>query len=262
MKNTLLKLTTLFIVVSIGVSFALTHHCVAKQNATPTVATTNHVKPATPTKPAPALAEANPLNKINVSKLISNSSAAGLNPKVLKAALNSYVWASEHDKLGQNKNTLTVVDFSLPSYDKRMWVINLDSNKVLMKLYTTHGKGSGVTYATHFSNYGGSEASSLGLYVTSEEYYGKHDKSMRIDGLEKGINSNARNRAIVIHSAFYATPEFVQEHHLAGRSWGCFAVDPEIKEQLLHYIKGGSALFTYAAPEDHDPIVRNGPMTI
>lgn len=203
-----------------------------------------------------------PLRGINIKKLIMVASANGLQPKVLKAALNSYAWAREHGKLGGNQKTLTVVDFTLPSYNKRMWVLDLQANKVLMTLYTTHGKGSGLAYANRFSNQGSSNTSSLGLYVTSDIYYGKHDKSMRIDGLEKGINDNARARDIVIHAAPYATPEYVQQHHLAGRSWGCYAVAPEVKEELLGYIKGGSALFAYAAPEDKDPIVKNGPIAI
>lgn len=206
-------------------------------------------------------AKSKALTGIDIKKLTTVAESQGIKPKALKAALNSYVWASEHGKLGSNKRMLTVVDFTLPSYQKRMWVIDLQAAKVLMSLYTTHGKGSGNAYATHFSNRGNTDTSSLGLYVTSDEYYGRHDKSMRIDGLEQGVNDNARSRNIVIHAAAYATPEYIKSHHAAGRSWGCFAVAPSVKDQLLNYIKGGSVLFTYAAAEDHDPIVSNGPIT-
>ncbi len=202
------------------------------------------------------------LANINVKKLVKVTASDGLKPKAMKAALNAYAWAREHNKLGSNKDTLTVVDFTLPSYKKRMWVIDLNKNKVLMKLYTTQGKGSGLVYATRFSNRFNSDESSLGLYVTSNEYYGHHGKSMRLNGLEKGINNHARRRTVVIHSAWYATPAFIKRYHRAGRSYGCFAVAAAVKNKLLNDVKGGSALFAYATPEDHDPIVKNGPIDL
>ncbi len=200
--------------------------------------------------------------KIDLPKLIKATSAKGLNPKALKATLNAYSWALKHNKLGQNKKTLTVIDFTLPSYKKRMWIINLQNNKVLMNLYTTQGKRSGPVYATRFSNQPRSKESSVGLYVTSNEYSGKHGLSMRLNGLEPGINDAARRRAIVIHSAYYATPRFVATHHYAGRSWGCFAVSPNKRNKLFNYIKNGSAIFVYAKPESHDPIAANGPFEV
>lgn len=264
MKRLLLAIIATIVIVGLAVTFIFVKKPAENITEQTVVKTAVATPPSTPAA-TPNLHEASvsgPLADINVSKLISVAAADGLKPKALKAALNSYAWAREHGKVGSNQNTLTVVDFTLPSYTKRMWVLDLKSNKVLMKLYTTHGKGSGETYATRFSNRDNSLESSLGLYVTSDEYYGRHDKSMQINGLEKGINNNARSRSIVIHSAYYATPEYIREHHGAGRSWGCFAVAPEVKNQLLDNIKGGSVLFTYAQPEDHDPIVSNGPMQI
>ncbi|OGT57724.1 MAG: hypothetical protein A3F14_04965 [Gammaproteobacteria bacterium RIFCSPHIGHO2_12_FULL_43_28] len=199
---------------------------------------------------------------VNVSVLMSVASAQGLKPKALKTALNAYSWARNHGKLGNNKNTLTVVDFTLPSYEKRMWVLNLHENKVLMKLYTTQGSGSGLVYAKRFSNQSNTKASSLGLYVTSNEYYGGHGKSMRLDGLQKGINDRARIRNVVIHSAFYASPEYIMENHRAGRSWGCFAVAQAKKNALLDYIKGGSAFFAYAPAIENNSITSQGPISI
>lgn len=211
--------------------------------------------------PTVSFANANPLANINVSKLIQVTSADGLKPKAMKAALNAYAWADKHGKLGNNKSTLTVVDFTLPSYKKRMWVVNLNNDKVLMKLYTTQGKDSGLVYATRFSNRHHSDESSLGIYKTSNEYYGHHGKSMRLDGLEDGINNNARMRNVVIHSAWYVTPAFIKDNHRAGRSLGCFAVPPKVKNKLLNDIDGGSAFFAYARQENGDPIVKNGPIT-
>ncbi len=203
-----------------------------------------------------------PLHNIDVSKLEKMASADGLKPQALDAALNAYAWANEHNKLGSNKETLTVVDFTLPSYEKRLWVLNLKDPKVLMKLYTTQGKGSGLVSATRFSNTVNTDESSLGLYVTSNEYYGHHGRSMRLDGLEKGINTNARRRNVVVHSAWYATPQFIKQYHRAGRSLGCFAIAPADKDTLLNHIKGGSVFFAYAKPENHDPVVAQGPITL
>ncbi len=202
-----------------------------------------------------SLAHAKPQNNINRQKLDKMASADGLRPSVLNAALNAYNWALKNHKLGSNKDTLTIVDFALPSYKKRMWVIDLKTDKVLMKLYTTNGFGT-------FSNKSGTHASCLGLFTTADIYYGRNGKSMRIDGLEKGINNEALSRAIVIHGAWYATSKFVKTYHRTGRSWGCFAVDPSVENQLLIDVKGGSALFAYAKSENHDPIVKNGTFVV
>lgn len=199
---------------------------------------------------------------LDVHQLDQAALKSGLNPMALNASLNAYSWALKHHKLGKNKNILTVVNFNLPSYKKRMWVVNLQTNKVLMKLYTTQGKGSGAVYATHFSNRNNTDDSSLGLYATSNEYHGEHGLSMRLDGLEEGVNDLARRRNIVIHSANYATPNFIKRYGYAGRSWGCFAVDPAVKNQFLKNIKGGSAFFAYTNAEKHDPIVAHGPYTL
>ncbi len=124
-----------------------------------------------------------------------------------------------------------------------------------MNLYTTHGKGSGMTYASKFSNRGRSEESSLGTYETLSSYKGKHGYSERVKGLEKGINDNAYRRAIVVHPAWYAKSSFIKHSHRAGRSWGCFGIDPEKTSQFVNFTKNGSVIFVYAAPEKADPII-------
>lgn len=202
------------------------------------------------------------IDGLDVDKLVMVASSQGLKPKALKSALNAYVWALDNGKLGKNKGTLTVVDFTLPSYQKRLWVLDLHQNKVLMKLHTTQGSGSGLVYATRFSNTSRTQASSLGLYTTSEKYTGKHGVSMRLNGLQKGINNNARSRAIVIHEAQYVTPAYIKANHRAGRSWGCFAIDPASKNRLLNYVKDGSAFFAYAHSIEKTPIVSHGPISI
>ncbi len=205
-------------------------------------------------------AHINGLPGLNVSSLVHVASANGLKPTALKAALNAYSWAYQHHKLGANKSTLTVVDFTLPSYQKRLWVLDLVHDKVLLNTYTAQGKNSGLVYATHFSNSPRTDESSLGLFTTDGEYYGEHAESMHLRGLEAGINDNAYSRALEIHAASYVSPAFIKAHHRAGRSWGCFAVNPAVKNKLLNYLKGGSALFAYATAENHDPIVEHGPL--
>src|SRR5690606_1715776 len=122
------------------------------------------------------------------------------------------------------KEILTIIDFTLPSSQKRMWVIDMKENKVLYNTVVSHGKNSGKEYATRFSNRPESHQSSLGFYATAETYIGKHGLSLRLDGLEKGINDNARMRDIVIHGASYANESWVDAQGWLGRSYGCPAL--------------------------------------
>lgn len=126
-----------------------------------------------------------------------------------------------------------------------------------MNMHVAQGKNTGAVNAKHFSNAPGSQESSPGIYTTAGEYIGKHGKSMRVNGLEKGINSNAKSRAVVIHPAWYMTPEFIQKNGYAGRSWGCFALNPAHIDQFMNLVKGGSVLFAYATPEKQDPLVNH-----
>lgn len=175
-----------------------------------------------------------------------------LNPATLNQAMKAYRWAVATGKV-HNKKVLTIVDFTLPSNKKRLWVINPATGKVLLNLHTAQGKNSGLKYATHFSNKPGSDTSSLGAYVTANVYDGKHGESMRLQGLEKGINNNAMRRDIVVHPANYVTPSFIKAEGRAGRSWGCFAVNPKKSKELISLTKGGSVIFAYAPSENHDP---------
>ncbi len=181
--------------------------------------------------------------------------AAALSPRALKYAINGYRWALKHHKV-KNPAVLTVVNFNEPSYKKRLFVINLKDDRVVMKMHVAQGKNSGAVYATHFSNQPGSLASSPGIFTTTQnKYYGEHGESLRVRGLEKGINNNVYSRAVVIHPASYVTPSFIKQNGYAGRSWGCFAVNPAHADTFIHKIKGGSVLFAYATPEKHDPRV-------
>lgn len=184
--------------------------------------------------------------RVNKKKILK--SAPTLNPIALDYAIKGYMFAVKAHQINKY-NTLTIIDFSKPSYDKRVWVVNLKNSKLLMKLYTAQGKGSGLVYAKHFSNKPGSDETSLGVYETLSSYVGKHGLSLRVKGLERGVNNNAFKRDIVIHPAWYVTPKFIEKFHRVGRSWDCFALNPEKSRKFINLTKGGSILFAYAPQE-------------
>jgi hypothetical protein len=145
-----------------------------------------------------------------------------------------------------NSDLLTIIDFSQPSSMKRCYVIDLKKEKLLHRTYVAHGRKTGMTYARQFSNIPESHQSSLGFFRTAETYRGKHGYSLRLDGLERNINDQARDRAIVMHAADYADEEFVQQHGRLGRSLGCPALPPDESSAIIRQIKEGSCLFVYA----------------
>lgn len=204
-------------------------------------------------EPKPKIVKKKPAHKSSIeSTILANTQ--GLKKDVLEHALTGYHWAISHGYVS-NPDILTIVDFSKPSYQKRMWVVNIKSGKELMNLYTTHGRNSGMTSATTFSNRSGSKESSVGVFVTMNPYRGKHGLSVRLKGLEPGINSHAYARAIVVHPAWYATPSYISARHRAGRSWGCFALDPAKSSKYVNLTKDGTVFYAYGKPEEHDPVV-------
>lgn len=149
---------------------------------------------------------------------------------------------------GQVKNDeiLTVIDFSLPSYKKRLFVIDLITGELLFNTYVSHGRNSGKDMATRFSNRLNSFQSSPGFYITGNTYYGEHGFSLRLDGKEKGINDNAFKRSIVMHAADYVSNRSIRMLGYIGRSLGCPAVPTAIHKPLINAIKDGSCLFIYS----------------
>jgi hypothetical protein len=143
------------------------------------------------------------------------------------------------------KDILTLVDFSMPSSSKRLWVIDLATNTILYNSLVSHGMNSGGEYANSFSNAPNSNKSSLGFYATAESYIGKHGLSLKLDGLEKGLNSNARSRDIVIHGAQYANPSILDSQNFLGRSQGCPALPEGLSKQIINTIKNKSCLYIY-----------------
>lgn len=162
---------------------------------------------------------------------------------IFKKALEGYFDLKQKGEI--QKEILTIIDYSLSSNENRLWVIDLKNNIILYQLLVAHGRNSGNEFAGKFSNTPESYQSSLGFYATGETYYGKHGYSLRLDGLEHGVNSNARNRAIVVHGADYVSESFINKHGRLGRSLGCFALPQELKKEVIDVIKEQSCLFAY-----------------
>lgn len=148
------------------------------------------------------------------------------------------------------KDILTLVDFSLSSNTKRLWVIDLSTNTILYNSLVAHGRNTGNEFANSFSNSAESYKSSLGFYATGEVYNGKHGLSLKLDGLEPGVNSNARNRAVVVHGADYVSESFIKNNSRLGRSLGCPAIPVEMTGKIINTIKDKSCLFIYHPSHD------------
>lgn len=142
-------------------------------------------------------------------------------------------------------NVIALIDFRMPSTQKRLWVIDLDADQVIFDTWVAHGRNSGEVYATQFSNAPDSEESSLGFYVTGNTYIGKHGLSMVLRGMEKGINDRAESRAIVMHGADYVSEDFINRTGRLGRSFGCPAIPDELHESIIKTLAGGACLFIY-----------------
>ena len=141
--------------------------------------------------------------------------------------------------------TLTVIDYSKPSSEKRLWVFDLKSRELIYEELVAHGQGSGANIATQFSNEDESHRTSLGLFKTDTTYVGKNGYSLRLDGLDRGINDRARDRAIVMHGAPYVSQEFVKANGRLGRSWGCPAISDTVAKRMIDRVKGGGLVFAY-----------------
>lgn len=140
---------------------------------------------------------------------------------------------------------LAVIDYSRPSTEPRLWVFDLVQARLLFVEHVAHGKGSGGNLATDFSNLEGSHQSSLGLFRTGETYHGGNGYSMRMDGLEPGVNDAARERLIVMHGAPYVNPLVAEAQGRLGRSFGCPAVRPEVAREVIDTLKQGQLVFAY-----------------
>jgi hypothetical protein len=149
-------------------------------------------------------------------------------------------------KIDVKKPILTLIDFSKASTEERFFVIDMEKRKLLFEAHVAHGRNSGYNYTTSFSNTMGSHQSSLGFFLTENTYHGRNGLSLVLNGLEKGINDNAKPRAVVIHGADYANPQLAKSMGRLGRSFGCPALPRELTRPIIETIKNGSLLFAYS----------------
>lgn len=145
----------------------------------------------------------------------------------------------------KNDSIITIIDFDQPSYNKRLYVIDVKNYKILFNTWAAHGKNSGREWAQSFSNHSESNKSSLGFYVTEGTYNGNNGFSLKLMGLEKSLNDNAYERAIVLHGADYVSESYINSQGFIGRSHGCPAVSEKFNRPIIEKIKNGSCLFIY-----------------
>jgi hypothetical protein len=170
--------------------------------------------------------------------------APGLRAEVLRLALEASQEAAHRGKV-RRQDVITVIDYSLPSSQPRLFVFDLVARKLLFRELVAHGKNSGGDRTSFFSNSPGSLATSIGLFVTEDTYIGGNGYSLRLRGLEEGVNDMAWDRLIVMHGASYVSRTAIKALGRLGRSWGCPAVRTEIAQKIINTVRGGSAVFAY-----------------
>lgn len=169
----------------------------------------------------------------------------GLSGSGLSREAFFYAWQG-FSRIRLTNPVVAIADFSQSSARKRFYILDLAAHKLLCQTYVAHGIHSGAEYATRFSNQESSNQSSLGFYRTLTTYQGKHGLSLKLEGLEKGINDLAYQRAIVLHGADYVSEAFIRQTGRLGRSFGCPAVSMPEHKKLIGLLKGGAGLFLYA----------------
>lgn len=183
-------------------------------------------------------------NKISVYDSLQLNSM-GLSKQAFDCALKGFNSLKLMGKIS-NDSLIAIVDFSLSSSKKRLFVIDIKNYKILFNTYVAHGRNSGAEYAKEFSNNPESFKSSLGFYVTGNTYKGEHGFSLHLEGEEKGINDNAYSRSIVMHCAPYVAENIIKEKGYIGRSLGCPALPRAIYKPIINKIKNGTCLFLYS----------------
>jgi hypothetical protein len=191
-------------------------------------------------------------NSSDASSLFSelHLGEAGLSQDVLRSALQG-LQKLDSEGVIKKDDIITIVDFSQPSTQKRLYVLDLNNKQVLFNTLVAHGRNSGGLWAKSFSNKRSSLKSSPGFYVTDDTYFGENGYSLRLDGLERNINDNARNRAIVMHGARYVDESAINSLGFLGRSWGCPAIPESQHKAIINTIKGGTCLFIYSPDKNY-----------
>ncbi|CEG58422.1 murein L,D-transpeptidase catalytic domain family protein [Legionella fallonii] len=176
-------------------------------------------------------------------KEMLHQEAPDLREPVINKVLTTLKCAMEYD-IDRN-NILTIIDYSLPSNEKRLWVFDLKAKKLLFNTYVSHGIKSGTLLTNYFSNKFNSKASSIGVYKTEKAYYGREGLSLRLDGLDASFNDNASNRSVVMHGGWYVDEQFIKRYGRPGRSWGCPALPLNLYQSIINTIKDSSLLVAY-----------------
>lgn len=171
-----------------------------------------------------------------------------LRPQVIDKVITSLQCANAYHV--DRNNILTIIDYSLPSNQKRLWVFDLHTKQLLFHTYVSHGIKSGTLLTDKFSNINNSKASSLGVYKTEQAYYGREGLSLRLVGLDPKFNDNAFSRYIVMHGGWYMDEKFIKRYGRPGRSWGCPAIPLSLKKQIIDTIKGNALLVVYYPSEE------------
>ena len=191
-----------------------------------------------------------PTPRIDASNTsLPEMAAEGLSPDVLRLALRAIQCGVNTGALDAPP-TLTVIDYSKPSTEPRLWVFDLATRKLLFRELVAHGRNTGENLARSFSDQLNSRQSSLGLFRTADTYTGSNGYSLRLDGLEPGFNSHARERAIVMHGAPYVDPATAAANGRLGRSWGCPALRSAVAAKVIDTIQGGGVIFSYYPDSD------------
>ena len=220
-------------------------------------------RPAPELKPLPLGMQTNiPIDSVSKLTTVKNKNGfsalydslrlnlMGLSRQAFDYAIQGFDYLVKNGQLA-NDRIISIVDFSQPSSKKRLFVIDLDMAKVVFNTYVAHGVNSGAATASHFSNRPESYQSSLGFYETRTTYMGGNGYSLRLDGLEPGINDNANRRDIVIHGAPYVSEELIRSQGYIGRSWGCPALPEKLHKPIIDKIKNGTCLFIFSPDKNY-----------
>jgi hypothetical protein len=163
--------------------------------------------------------------------LIADSFSETPSGNAIQMMNEKYNKYSQHIK---NKRYAILIDYSKSIFQKRLWVYDLKNKEVIINCHVSHAFKSGFLYPTEFSNQIGSEKTPRGTFVTCKSYFGKFGYSMRLHGLEEGLNSNSLKRFITFHPGddlFWSD--------------GCFMTDSETSKKIIDLTKNGCLMYVY-----------------
>lgn len=179
--------------------------------------------------------------KIVVPKTMLSKDVIKATTRILKCAKKNEI---------AHNNIVTIIDYTLPSTEKRLWVFDLNEKKMLFHTYVSHAINTGLLNAEYFSNTRNSQSNSLGVFKTDFSYGGRYGMAVKLQGLEKTFNDNAYDRFLVVHPAWYVSEDFIEKYGRLGRSWGCPALSPELNDEIVDTIKDNSLLIAYYPSQD------------